>query len=150
MFDIRAATDDDLPRLREVFVRASLSNASDRAVLLAHPEDLEFPASSLAEGRVRVATLETAGVVGFAITTIVDGDLELVDLFTDPDRMRQGVGRSLISDLETHARSIGAVRVNVTANPNAVPFYEKVGFVAEGMVATKHGPGLRMHLPTDQ
>ena len=33
----------------------------------------------------------------------------------------------------------------VTANPNAVAFYVKAGFVDDGVVTTRFGPGLRMH-----
>ncbi len=32
----------------------------------------------------------------------------------------------------------------VTANPNALAFYEETGFVVTGHVDTRFGPGLRM------
>ena len=34
----------------------------------------------------------------------------------------------------------------VIANPHALAFYEAVGFVADGLVPTRFGPGHRMHL----
>ena len=36
--------------------------------------------------------------------------------------------------------------IEVTANVRAVPFYETVGFVDEGVAQTTLGPAPRMHL----
>jgi hypothetical protein len=44
------------------------------------------------------------------------------------------------------ARSNGASRLDVTANPRAVGFYEKLGFQPGDTAQTRFGPGLRMHL----
>jgi hypothetical protein len=55
-FLLRDATREDLPRLREVFRRASLSNEGDRAVLIEHPDVLVFAPTSQFGARVRVAT----------------------------------------------------------------------------------------------
>ena len=144
---IRDARAVDLPALRSVFERASLSNAGDRAALQAHPEALEFswPTAPGARCRVAVDTLG-AGVVGFATTTEADGVVELVDLFVDPDRTRQGIARSLVDDVVAWARANGAHRIAVDGNPHARGFYEAVGFVVEGEVSTEFGPGLRLGL----
>jgi len=82
-FRLRDATQDDLPRLQEVFRRASLSNEGDRTVLIEHPEALVFATTSQFGARVRVATVEPDLIVGFATTVPEHGRLELVDLFTD-------------------------------------------------------------------
>jgi len=145
---LRDATMEDLPRLREVFRESSLSNEGDRAALIDHPAALVFSATSLSGGRVRVATVEPDLIVGFATTVTEHGFLELVDLFTDPVWMRRGVATRLIKDVVEFATSIGAARVSVIGNPHALGFYQRVGFVAEGHVATDFGPGLRMHLMT--
>jgi GNAT superfamily N-acetyltransferase len=142
---IRDARPVDLPALRSVFERASLSNAGDRAALRAHPEALEFPWPTAPSARCRVAVaVPDAGVVGFATTTEADGVVELVDLFVDPDHMRQGVARSLVDDVVAWARATGARRIGVDGNPHARGFYEAVGFVVEGEVSTEFGPGLRL------
>ena len=44
------------------------------------------------------------------------------------------------------ARHHGMPRIEVTANPNALDFYEKTGFVTDHTTQTEFGPGLRMHL----
>jgi len=145
-FRIRDAVPEDLAVLREVFRRSSLSNESDRAKLLAHPEVLELSGAAATEGRVRVAVVDGV-ILGFATWLPTVGAVELEDLFVDPDRMRRGIGRSLVQDIATIAANHGADRVEVTASQkNARAFYAKVGFVADDYVQTTFGPAIRMHL----
>jgi hypothetical protein len=80
---IRLGVPADLAAVRDVFRRASLSNAGDRAILLAHPEHLITGPEGLNEGRTHVAE-ENGSVVGFATWADVDGVIELEDLFVDP------------------------------------------------------------------
>jgi GNAT superfamily N-acetyltransferase len=130
--------------LRDVFRRSSLSNDDDRAKLLAHPEVFELSDEGANDGRTRVA--EVGGrVIGFA-TWVGTGDVtEIEDLFVDPDWMRGGVGRALVHDLIVLAQRRGVRRVEVTGNPHARAFYERVGFTYDHDVDTPLGPGLRMH-----
>jgi ribosomal protein S18 acetylase RimI-like enzyme len=58
--------------------------------------------------------------------------------------MGRGIGRELIADVV--ARSDQAMRLEVTANPRAIGFYEKLGFQPGETVQTRFGAGLRMHL----
>jgi GNAT superfamily N-acetyltransferase len=145
-FGIRNAVPGDMAALRDVFRRSSLSNDGDRAKLLAHPEFLELSDVPVAAGRVRAAVSDDDAVVGFASWAPTPGALELDDLFVDPDQMQRGVGRALVRDLVVIASSRGAKRIEVTANPDARPFYTKVGFVADDYVQTTFGPAIRMHL----
>jgi GNAT superfamily N-acetyltransferase len=144
-FVIRDAMPADLAALRDVYRRASLSNEGDRETLLANPDALEFPGLAGDDRRTRVATAD-GRVAGFA-TSVPAGDVvELDDLFVDPGRMRQGAGRALVLDAVAIARELGAGRVEVTANPHALVFYGKAGFIAGHEVQTRFGPGLRMHI----
>ena len=81
---IRRGVLADLAAVRDVYRRASLSNAGDRANLLAHPEHLILGPEGLNEGRVLVAE-QDGSVVGFATWADADGVTELEDLFVDPD-----------------------------------------------------------------
>lgn len=144
-FSIRIAQPADVTSIRDVYRRASLSNAGDRADLLANPDALQFEETPVREQRTRVA-VDGERVVGFA-TTRASGDVvELDDLFVDPDSMRQGVGRALVDDAVLAARSLGAARVEVIANGHALDFYRVAGFVEDGLTETQFGPGHRMHL----
>lgn len=144
---VRAADAHDERALARIFRAASLSNAGDRDALLAHPEALTFRADVLARGRTRVAALADGTVVGFVTTRPTDpGVLELDDLFVDPDAMRTGVARQLMLHVGREAEREGVARVDVTANPHALGFYDAVGFVAGTRVDTDFGPAQRMHL----
>ena len=144
-FVIRDAMPADLAALQDVYRRASLSNEGDRQTLLANPDALEFPGLGGDDRRTRVATAD-GRIAGFA-TSVPAGDvIELDDLFVDPSWMRQGAGRALVLDAVAIARELGAGRVEVTANPHALVFYGKAGFIADHEVQTRFGPGLRMHI----
>ena len=105
---VRTAVADDLPALRDVFRRASLSNPGDAEVLLAHPEVLVLPDTEVLAGHTRVAVSPDGTVVGFA-TTLGNGPVrELEDLFVDPDAAAPGIGAALVADAAALARRDGA------------------------------------------
>jgi len=143
---IRTAGPDDLSRLRAVYRRSSLSNEGDRDALLQNPEYLVLPDEGLLAGRIRVAEQPHIGIVGFATVERQSGAAELVDLFVDPDAMRQGVARALINDAVATIAATGIAALDVTANPHALAFYTEMGFEAIGTVTTALGSGLRMRL----
>jgi GNAT superfamily N-acetyltransferase len=132
---IRSSTPGDLAAIREVFRRSSLQNEGDRDWIEAHPESFGIDEANVIEGRTRVAVVD-GRVVGFA--TLVGNELE--DLFTDPDWMRRGIAVALVRDA-----AATVARIEVTANPHALPFYEAVGFVHDGVTETPGGPAYRMH-----
>lgn len=147
--EVRVAHRSDVPMMREVYRRAALSNEGDRAALLAHPDALHLADDVADDGRATVLTLDGT-VVGFAsVRPTSPGALELDDLFVEPARMRQGVARALVGDIVTRARSTGIRRIEVDANPHALPFYRAVGFRSDGRVRTELGSGWRMHLDVD-
>ncbi|MVO98159.1 GNAT family N-acetyltransferase [Paenibacillus lutrae] len=135
---IRSAVFDDVDMLRDVFRRASLTFEGDRDLIATHPEWLLWDDEMLPFTRVAVVN---GRVVGFASARPFNDCLELEDLFTDPDWMRQGIASTLIEDIARHG-----VRVEVTANSYAIGFYESVGFVARGFTNTQGGPAPRMYL----
>jgi GNAT superfamily N-acetyltransferase len=144
-FVIRAAEPGDITALGDVFRRSSLSNAGDRVNLLAHPEVLEFSDVAVTEGRTKAAVAD-GRIIGFATWLRAADAIEIEDLFVDPDWMGRGVGRALVFDLIDTARGGGFRCLEVTANPHALAFYEKVGFVARHEVETRFGPAPRMYL----
>jgi hypothetical protein len=64
-FLIRAAVLGDMPALRDVFRRSSLSDDGDRGALLAHPDALELSDLAVREERTRVAVADDR-IVRFA------------------------------------------------------------------------------------
>lgn len=148
---IRHAVPGDREALREVYRRASLSNAGDRAALLANPDALFWASGSIAEGLTRVAVTADGVVAGFATGLPLEGAVEVEDLFVDPRWMRRGIARRLVEDLVDRARAQGAGSLVVTANPHAMAFYTAVGFRPDGTMATRFGraPRLRLDIRAD-
>ncbi len=142
---IRLAVAADAVVLGDVYRRSSLSNEGDRANLLAHEDALTLSDTPVVEQRVRVAVVDDR-IVGFATLLITEHVGELEDLFVDPDWMHLGVGRTLVRDAVAKARLRDVTRIEVTANSHARDFYEKMGFVLDGVSQTRFGPADRMHL----
>ena len=144
---IRAACASDLPALRDVFRRSSLSNEGDRDLLLARPEALELTDVAITEGRTQVAVRADDEILGFITTRPLDACvLEIEDLFVDPDWMRTGVASRLVEDLLATANRNDVRRIEVTANPHANAFYRHVGFVHGHDSETRLGGAPRMYL----
>jgi hypothetical protein len=92
-FLIRPAVLGDMPALRDVFRRSSLSDDGDRATLLAHPDALEPSDLAVRDGRTRVAVADDR-IVGFAAWLSAGDIFEIEDLFVDPERMgKESAGR---------------------------------------------------------
>ena len=142
---VRTALPADLPALRRLFRRSSLSNEGDRELMIAHPELVEPSEEAVAEGRTRVAMSGDGTILGFATgRRLESGVVELEDLFVDPDSMRLGIGRALVADQVALAEAQGIAGIEVTANPHAAAFYRSVGFVHVGETETQFGPAARM------
>jgi GNAT superfamily N-acetyltransferase len=109
-----------------------------------------FAGEGIAASRTLVAVVRSADndqVVGFAtVAAGQDDDLELEDLFVDPDWRRRGVARQLVLQVVNTARDAGHRRLWVTGNPHALAFYIAVGFVQTDQVSTALGTALRMSL----
>ena len=118
---------------------------SGRLALTERPGMVEPSLEDLDAGRVRVAA-EEGRIAGFAVSVRGDdGRAELDGLFVDPSAWRRGLGRRLVNDAASRARDEGASRLSVTANLDAVSFYEALGFVVDRPVDTDFGPAARMH-----
>ena len=144
---IRPAHASERRALERLQHRSSMHQPMYRAQLAANPDAIELPAEQIATGLVRVAEQDGV-VVGFAVLLERSGDAcELDGLFVEPDRMRAGVGRRLVEDAKRIARERGATRIDVVANPQAVAFYDAVGFTPAGEAQTRFGPAPRMSLP---
>jgi lactoylglutathione lyase len=142
---IREAFPDEAEALEALQRRSSDVWEEYRAHLAAHADAIEPPHQAIADGRVRVAVDALQRRVGFSVVQPVqDGRCELDDLFVEPDSMGRGVGRLLVDDVATRAAATGAHHIDVIANPNAVGFYERVGFRITGGASTRFGPGIRM------
>jgi ribosomal protein S18 acetylase RimI-like enzyme len=145
--ETRAATADDLPAIEAVFRASAKVWAEDRPFLEANPDEIAAPVDLVNRGQVRVA-VKSGTIVAFSSWVILhESAWEVDDLFVRPDLMRHGIGRRLLEEMAEAATIAGCVRLGVTANPQALGFYEKLGFVVLGLVPTRFRPGVRMQRP---
>lgn len=136
---IRPARAEERAALEDLQRRASLVHPDYREELLAHPDAIDLPAALIAAGRVLVAE-DGNGVAGFAAWTDGPGEAALDGLFVEPACWRGGIGRALVDAAAAAARAAGFERLAVVANPNALAFYRRCGFVAAGATRTRFGP----------
>jgi GNAT superfamily N-acetyltransferase len=139
---IRLARPEEREALEALQWRASLANENDRPHLEAHPDAIHLPLDQILNGEVFVAELD-GRTVGFSAILAEEGHLELDGLFVEPDMWRRGIGAALVSAATHEARRCG-LALMVIANPHALDFYQRCGFIHEGMVQTRFGPGIRM------
>lgn len=112
----------------------------DRTFLDACREELSLKAEDLEKMTVVVA--EDDGVVaGLYQLDIRGDDAELLKLFIEPDQLRSGWGRKLFEAALGEAKRRGAIRLHIEADPDAVPFYERMGAVRIGVAPSGSIPG---------
>jgi GNAT superfamily N-acetyltransferase len=146
---LRSAETSEANDLEALQRRASLVWEEYRADLLAYPDAIQVSVAEIRAGHLRVATVDDR-LRGFSAVLPLDHDiLELDGLFVEPDVWRAGIGRALVEDAAARGKSEHFSRFEVTANPRALGFYEKLGFVFDGEVPTQFGPGIRMHRDLD-
>jgi putative acetyltransferase len=144
---VRPADLTERTKLEELQLRSSLAVAEDAEVAARmHSRPIAIGGGAIEEGRVRL--LERDGeLLGFSEWSRTSRrEWELESLFVDRGAMRAGHGTRLLTDLIELARHQGVRRISVTANPEAVPFYEARGFERLGEVRTEFGPAMRMQL----
>lgn len=141
---VRTARPDERAGLEGIQRRASLVSDSWRDALLAHPDAIYLDEADIVDGSVLVA--EYAGtVVGFAvILRRTSSACELDGLFVEPERWRQGIGKTLVQQAEKLASHRGASAMIVIAGNEAQGFYEALGFVATDEVQTRFGTAIAM------
>lgn len=106
---------------------------SCRAELALTPEDLE---------RSQVQVAERGGaIVGVAQVSVADAQATVDKLFVEPDTVRAGVGRLLFAWCVETARKRGARALVIEADPDAAPFYRRMGACDAGFAPSGSIPG---------
>lgn len=85
---------------------------------------------------------DTAGIVGFGQLNQSSGEVDTV--YVLPERQGEGIGGALLRSLEDAARAAGVKRLHLSATPNAVPFYERAGYLGEGSTVHRLPTGVEL------
>ncbi|MGW0704580.1 GNAT family N-acetyltransferase [Streptomyces sp. NPDC002643] len=151
---IRPARSDEAGALTELVMRSKAHWGYDTAFLEACREELTVRPEEIGPHRIVVAedpdaAVGAEGVVGVASLqgTAPDGELGLC--FVEPQAIGRGVGRALYFHVLDTARALGFTRLTIAADPNAEPFYRRmgarpVGRTVSGSIAGRELPVLEV------
>ena len=132
-FNLRPARPDELDRLSALCLRSKAHWGYDAAFMAACAQELTLTPLDLEADQVVV--LEDAdGVAGIAQVGMDQADCCLDKLFIDPSRMGLGYGTHLYVWALDAARELGAQELIIEADPDAAPFYEKLGAKRAGEI----------------
>ena len=138
---------DELPRTDRTWWAAyALAGDEDEgaaasvADVAAAGDDAGAAAAGEAVGAAACSSICAAGsdglrLVGYAGGFIVDGDVQILKIGTDPAWRRRGIARQLISRVASDARDLGAKTVSLevrVSNTGAQAFYETLGMCQIG------------------
>jgi GNAT superfamily N-acetyltransferase len=147
---IRAPNVEELPALSELCMRSKAVWGYDAAFMAACLKELTFVPGELVSSRIAVAARREC-VLGVAQVRMVGCDADLQKLFVEPAALRSGVGKALFDWATDAAREMGASRMIIEADPDAAPFYRRlgardVGLAPSGSIAGRMLPKLALDL----
>jgi GNAT superfamily N-acetyltransferase len=147
---IRAPEVEELPALSELCIRSKAVWGYDAAFMEACRAELSFAPADLVSSRIAVAA-HGHSVLGVAQVRVTGRDADLAKLFVEPAALRGGVGRALFAWALDAARAMGAERMVIEADPDAVPFYRRLGardagLAPSGSIAGRMLPRLTLDL----
>ena len=123
MISVRQAQTGEAQILTALCVRSKAHWGYDDAFMRLSEASLTVSDADIASDRVLVAT-DNDRVAGVAR---VEPDGELGVMFVDPPAMGRGAGRALFAAAAALARRLGVRSMPILVDPNAAPFYERMG-----------------------
>jgi GNAT superfamily N-acetyltransferase len=123
MLTVRSARPGEAEILTALCGRSKVHWGYDAHFMELSQASLTVSDADIASGRVLVAEREDI-IQGMAR---VEPDGELGQMFVDPQAMHRGAGRALFEAAVALAKRLGARRMAILADPNAAPFYERMG-----------------------
>jgi GNAT superfamily N-acetyltransferase len=147
---IRSPAVEELPALSALCFRSKAVWGYDNDFMEACRKELSIEPDDLRSTSVVVAE-RNGRLIGVAQIKIVGSEADLLKLFVEPTAMRSGIGRSLFAWATELAASQGADRLLIEADPDAAPFYRRmgaqdVGLAPSGSIAGRMLPKLVKHL----
>jgi GNAT superfamily N-acetyltransferase len=139
---VRRARPGEAAALTALCIRSKAHWGYDADFMRRSRASLTVSDADIADGGVLVA--EREGLLFGVARVEPDGELGL--MFVDPKAINRGVGRILFDAAAALARSLGAQRMPILADPNAAPFYERMGARLVGHAPSDAIPGRTLPL----
>ena len=137
---LRRPARGELASLSELCLKSKAWWGYDADFLNACREELTLRPDELMEKSIVVAECG-AHTVGIAQLIAEGSECDLLKLFVDPDHMLHGHGAMLFRWAAREARRLGATRMTIEADPDAAPFYKRVGARRIGRAPSGSIPG---------
>ncbi len=137
---VRAPTFEELPALSALCFRSKAVWGYDSDFMEACRKELTIEPCDLRSSSV-VVVEENGKIVGVAQIKVIGSEADLLKLFVEPTTLRGGVGRTLFVWATGQATSRGADRLVIEADPDAAPFYRRMGAEDCGLAPSVSIPG---------
>jgi GNAT superfamily N-acetyltransferase len=137
---IRSPSIDELPGLSDLCFRSKAVWGYDGTFMEACRRELSFAPPDLEKTHIAVAE-EDGRILGVVQIKIRALDAELLKLFIEPEALRKGMGSALFAWAADVSRGMGATRMLIEADPDAAPFYRKIGARDAGQAPSGSIPG---------
>lgn len=123
---LRPPTIVELPALSALCFRSKAVWGYDSDFMEACRRELSIEPRDLQSTLVAVAE-ENGKIVGVAQIKVFGREADLLKLFVEPTTLRGGIGTALFVWATDQATSMGADRLVIEADPDAAPFYRRMG-----------------------
>lgn len=137
---LRDARIDELAALTELCLRSKAVWGYDEAFMQACRAELTLAPRDLQTSRIQIAESDDK-IVGVAQVSVEGANASLDKLFVEPKLMRSGAGRRLFAWVVEAAREQGASTLVIEADPDAAPFYRRMGARDDGFAPSGSIPG---------
>ena len=137
---VRTPTIDELPSLSDLCFRSKAVWGYDEVFMEACRDELTFKPDEL--HLTSIAIVERDGKpIGVAQVKIVEDGADLLKLFIEPDALRSGAGKILFAWATNVAMTMGVTLLTIDADPDAAPFYRRMGAYDVGEAPSGSVPG---------
>jgi putative acetyltransferase len=131
--NIRRAQKDDCQDIRGVHIASVMGISTDSYTpeeiqAWAIPKDPKNYEDSIGSKEFLVAE-DNSVILGFGVLNQERAEIEAV--YVSPEAGRRGIGMALLRKLEERAGVLGLSVLRLNASLNAVPFYERAGYVGQ-------------------
>lgn len=137
---LRSPLVEELPTLSALCLRSKAVWGYDKDFLEACRRELTIEPSEMLSSTIAVAE-EDGRIVGIAQMKVAGDEADLLKLFVEPAILRAGVGKKLFNWAISEAARMGAARMLIEADPDAAPFYRRMGANDCGLAPSGSMPG---------
>lgn len=141
MTKIRRAQPSEAETLTDIALSSKAVWGYDADFIAQCRDELTIEPDFIAQNDVHVVDVD-GYIAGFYALLPPDANTAVLDfLYVHPEFLRRGFGSALWRHAVEKAQQLGAQQIRIDADPNAEPFYQRMGAERIGMAASGSIPG---------